>query len=173
MRRSIFLVLAVLTTCAASAEPNATDAQAYIRRLDAVIKDAAPALKSGELKTHAELTQRINALSKEGELFGNTVWDQPYGYCFGAGIQVRSWWQAQMAAARNGGVETPKGMIANAAKEYATQRAACLDAAQKPQAKIVRIESTSETPPHRDCLKVLGIKPNGEIGTVAYTCPTK
>ena len=170
----VAMLLAPWGFCAtALAEPSAADAKAYVGRLDAAIKDASPALQRSDLKSLAEHSRRMNALQKDGEAFGKTVWEEPYGHCFGAGNQARSWWSAQMSAAQNGGVEKPVGWIASAAKEYHSHRAACLEAANNPKPKNVTIESTSDTPPRKGCLAVLGMKPNGEMGTVAYTCPSK
>lgn len=164
---------AVLAPGAAFAEPSATDAKAYIARLDAAIKDSAPALQRGDLKSFAEQSRRMNALQKDGEVFGKTVFDEPYGYCFGAGIHAQGWWRAQLSAAQNGGIEKPAGWIASETKEYQSHRAACLDAVNNPKPKKVTIQSTSDTPPRKGCLAVLGKRPDGEFGTVAYTCPAK
>ena len=174
-RQIISLALCMLAGIGSTAyaAPSAADAKAYVARLDAAIKDATPALQRGDLKSLAEHSRRMNALQKDGEVFGKTVWDEPYGYCFSSGINARSWWSAQLSAAQNGGVERPAGWIASAAKEYHSHRAACLDAANNPKPKKVTIESTSDTPPRKGCLAVLGPRPNGEFGTVAYTCPAK
>lgn len=167
------LVIALLAPLGAFAEPSAADAKAYIFQLDAAIKDATPALQRGDLKSLSEQSRRMNALQKDGDVFGNTVWDEPYGYCFGAGNQAVSWWRAQMSAAHNGGIDSPPGWTANAAKEFRSHRAACLDAANKSKPKKVTIKSTSDIPPRKGCLAVLGLKPNGEMAPVAYTCPSK
>lgn len=173
MRFKIAVLAAAILPLSALAQPSAIDVKAYVTRLDAAIKDAAPALKRGDLKSLAEQSRRMNALQKDGEAFGNTVWDEPYGYCFGAGIQASAWWSAQLSAAKNGGVERPAGAIESAAKEYHSHRAACLDAVNNPKPKTVTINSTSDTPPRKGCLAVLGKQPSGEFGTVAYTCPAK
>ncbi|WP_177340901.1 hypothetical protein [Comamonas thiooxydans] len=177
MQRSLTLasLVAVLTLGSANvlAVPTASDAKGYIAKLDAAIKDATPALQRGDLKSLGEQSRRINALQKDGEAFGKTVLDEPYGYCLGAGIQAATWWNAQLSAAKNGGVERPAGAVASAAKEYHSHRAACLDAVNNPKPKTVTINSTSDTPPRKGCLAVLGKQPNGEFGPVAYTCPAK
>ena len=177
MQRSLALasLAAVLTLGSASvlAVPTASDAKGYIAKLDAAIKDATPALQRGDPKSLGEQSRRMNALQKDGEAFGKTVLDEPYGYCLGAALQAAAWWNAQLSAAKNAGVERPAGAVASAAKEYHSHRAACLEAVNNPKPKTVTVNSTSDIPPRKGCLAVLGIQPNGEMGTVAYTCPSK
>lgn len=173
MMFKIAVIAAVTLPLIALAQPSAVDARAYVGRLDSAIKDATPALQRGDQKSLAEHSRRMNVLQKDGEVFGKTLREEPYGYCFGAGSQALSWWSAQMSAAQNGGVEKTAGWIASAAKEYHSHRAACLEAASNPKPKKVTIESTSDTPPRKGCLAVLGKQPGGEFGTVAYTCPAK
>lgn len=166
---------AVLALSSANAlgQPAAADAKAYISRLDTAIKNATPVLQRGDLKSLAEQSRRMNALQKDGEAFGKTVFDAPFGNCFGAGDHASILWRAQISAAQNGGVESPAGSVSRAAKDYHSNRTACLEAANNPKPKKVTIQSTSDTPPRKGCLAVLGKQPSGEFGTVAYTCPAK
>lgn len=151
---------------------SAVDTKRYISDLDAAIKAAGPALKAADLKTVHEHSKRLKDLRRSGERFGTTVMDKPYGSCFAAGIAAQSWWQAQLDTAKAGKELTP-GRSAGAWKDYQAQRGECLRVAQSGGAPAAteQIASTSETPPRKGCLKVLGVRPNGSVGTVAYTCP--
>lgn len=108
--------------------PVAADAVAYIAVLDSAIQGAA-ALRDADLKALSGQSKHMRTLEEDGEKFGTSVFDKPFGYCFGAGMQANAWWQAQLAASRNGGVERTPDEIAGAAKQYNTYRAACLEAA--------------------------------------------
>lgn len=116
------------TEVASAATITAADATAYIAALDAAIQGAA-ALRNADLKTLSGQSQHMRTLKLDGEKFGTSVFDKPFGYCYGAGIQANSWWQAQLAAAQNGGVERVPDEIAGTAKQYNSYRAACLEAA--------------------------------------------
>ncbi len=168
----LFVVLAI-SAPAFAASPD--DAKSYVSELDAAIKASEPALKKGDLKTIHEHSKRMNKLKEVGEKFGSSVFDRPYGRCFGAGVSAQNWWSAQLSAAQRGGVEANPGWIAGAWKEFQENRSECLTAA-KAGGKSTDTElvvSTSETPPRKGCLKVLGVRPDGQVGTVAYTCPKK
>lgn len=168
----LFAVL-VISAPAFAASPE--DAKGYVSDLDAAIKASEPALKKGDLKTIHEHSKRMNQLKDSGEKFGSSVFDSPYGRCFGAGVSAQSWWSAQLAAAQRGGAEANPGWIAGAWKDYQENRSECLKAAKGggKNADTEQIASTSETPPRKGCLKVLGVRPDGQVGTVAYTCPKK
>lgn len=111
-----------------AATVTAADATAYIAVLDAAIQGAA-ALRNADIKTLSGQSQHMRTLKQDGEKFGSTVFDKPFGNCFGAGVQANAWWQAQLAAAKNGGTERVSDEIAGAAKQYNSYRAACLEAA--------------------------------------------
>lgn len=153
---------------------NANDAKGYVSDLDTAIKAAEPALKKGDLKTLHEHSKRMNQLKQAGERFGSSVMDKPYGSCFAAGVSAQSWWQAQLDAAKAGKESTP-GRIASTWKDFQAQRGECLTVAKSggQSGATEQIASTSETPPRKGCLKVLGVRSDGNVGTVAYTCPKK
>lgn len=163
-------VLALLFAAQAmAASPD--DAKGYVSELDSAIKTAEPALKEGDLKTIHEFSKRMNQLKQVGETFGSSVMDKPYGACFAAGIYAQSWWQAKLDAARTGAESVP-GRIANAWKDFQVVRGECLQAAKGSSkgTETEQIASTSEIPPRKGCLKVLGVRSGGQVGTVAYTC---
>jgi len=172
MRFTGLFALLLIAAQAIAASPE--DAKGYVGELDAAIKAAEPALKKGDLKTVHEHSKRVNQLKQEGERFGSSVMDKPYGACFAAGIYAKSWWQAKLDAARTGAESVP-GRIASAWKDYQAVRGDCLQAAKGSGkgTETEQIASTSETPPRKGCLKVLGVRPDGQVGTVAYTCPKK
>lgn len=173
MRFIGLFALLVISVPAFAASPE--DAKGYVSDLDAAIKSSEPALKKGDLKTIHEHSKRMNQLKDAGEKFGSSVFDSPYGRCFGAGVSAQSWWLAQLSAAQRGGAEANPGWIAGAWKDYQENRSECLKAAKGggKSADTEQIASTSETPPRKGCLKVLGVRPDGQVGTVAYTCPKK
>ncbi|MCG8991466.1 hypothetical protein LH427_04805 [Laribacter hongkongensis] len=153
---------------------SANDAKDFVGDLDAAINAAEPALKRGDVKALGEQSKRMGLLKQAGERFGSSVMDKPYGSCFAAGVSAQGWWQAQLDAAKAGKEPAP-GRVSGAWKDYRVQRGECLKAAMSggQAAATEQIASTSETPPRKGCLKVLGVRPDGNVGTVAYTCPKK
>lgn len=154
---------------------SAEDVAAFVADLDSAINASESALRRGDLKSLHEHSKRMNQLKSDGEQFGSSIFDSPFGRCFGAGISAQSWWSEQLSAAQRGGVESYPGSIAHTWKEYQENRSECLQAAKGGGKKIdtEQIASTSETPPRKGCLKVLGVRSDGQVGTVAYTCPKR
>lgn len=152
--------------------PTPKDAAAFIAELDSAVEASEAALRRGDLKSLHEHSKRMNQLKSDGERFGQSIYD-PFGRCFGAGLNAQSWWSEQLSAAQRGGKESLPGVIATTWKEYQENRSECLKAplAGSESANTEQIVSTSETPPRKGCLKVLGVRPDGQVGTVAYTCP--
>ncbi|MDO5940621.1 hypothetical protein [Burkholderia cepacia] len=150
------------------------EAKSYINDLDVAVRAADSALAKGDLKTVHDQSVRMNQLRQAGEKFGTSVTDRPFGNCFAAGVFAQSWWQSKLTAARRGSEAVP-GSISGAWKDYQAQRSECLNAAKDGQKPLdtEQIASTSETPPRKGCLKVLGVRQDGQVGTVAYTCPKK
>ncbi|WP_158677464.1 hypothetical protein [Chromobacterium vaccinii] len=157
---------------AISASPP--DASRYIQDLDAAMKVAQKTLAAGELKAVSAQSRSFSQLQSRGEAFGKSVFDEPFGRCFAAGVHAQAWWQAQLAAAQRGGSEANPGWIKRELANYQENKSECLKATKgggKPTTE--RIASTSETPPRKGCLKVLGLRADGAVGTIAYTCPVK
>ncbi|MBX9347156.1 hypothetical protein K5M36_08650 [Chromobacterium vaccinii] len=157
---------------AIAASPS--DASRYIQELDATMKVAQKTLVTGELKAISAQSRSFSQLQSRGEVFGKSVFDEPFGHCFAAGVHAQAWWQAQLAAAQSGGTEPNPGWIKRALANYQENKAACLNAVKgggKPATE--QIASTSDTPPRKGCLAVLGVRADGNVGTVAYTCPKK
>lgn len=163
------------TPAPSSVAVTAQDVREFIAELDAAIKASDAALQRGDLKSLHEHSKRMNQLKTTGERFGNSVFDAPFGYCFGAGIMAQSWWQERLTAAQKGGVESSPGVISRTWSQYKENKESCLGSTQakKKTAETEEIASTSEDPPRKGCLKVFGIRPDGQTGTVAYTCPKK
>ncbi len=166
-------VLLVVSAQAFAMSPK--DAKEYMNDLDAAVRASEFALKDGDLKAIHEHSKRMNQLQQAGKRFGNSVFDSPYGRCFGAGVSAQGWWSARLSAAQHSGTEVNPGWIAGAWKEYQENRSECLKATKisGKSADTEQIASTSETPPRKGCLKVLGVRSDGQVGTVAYTCPKK
>ncbi|WP_141113184.1 hypothetical protein [Chromobacterium haemolyticum] len=166
-----FLGLAALFIAGQTFAASPLDASNYIRDLDVATKAAEPILKSGDQKAIHEQSKRMSRLKEDGKKFGTSVFDRPFGRCFAAGVHAQSWWLAKLGTAQ-AGKESVLGSVAGTWKEYQTQRGECLKIAKTggEAPATEQIASTSETPPRLGCLKVLGIRPDGSVGTVAYTC---
>lgn len=156
-------------------QASASDARAFMAELDSAIKDSESALRRGDLKSLHDHSKRMNQLKSDGERFGSSIFDSPFGRCFGAGVGAQSWWMEQLSAAQRGGKETRPGTIASIWKDYLENRSECLESARGggKTAETEQVASTSDTPPRDGCLKVLGVRQDGQVGTVAYTCPKK
>lgn len=138
MKRSIF-GLWVLAFSAPLALAATESPKAYIAKLDVEIKRAEQVLKSGRLRDKNDQSIRFNTLADEGKQFGESVLDEPYGYCVGAGNMARVWWEARLS----------ESDVDSAWKEYQSQRKACLDA--KADAK------------RNPCLTVYDLNDKGEM----------
>ena len=169
-----FLGLVGLFIAGQTFAASSLDASNYIRDLDMATKAAESILKSGDQKAIHEQSKRMNQLKEEGKKFGTSVFDRSWGRCFASGVHAQSWWLARLSMTQTG-KESASGAVAGAWKEYQVQREECLKIAKAGDkaALTERIASTSETPPRKGCLKVLGLRPDGNVGTVAYTCPQK
>lgn len=168
------IAVAALLTATQVMAATAEDAKKFVAELDTAVKAADSAIQSGTLKAFHDQSKRMNALKESGKQFGSSVFDTPFGYCFGSGIQAQSWWFNKMNASREGGEKIP-GSIDFAWKQYQDHRKACLEAATGggKESETVQIKATSEKPPYAGCLKVFGVRDDGKVGTVAYTCPKK
>lgn len=150
------------------------DASRYIQELDAAMKVAQKTLATGELKAINTQSRSFSQLQSRGEIFGKSAFDEPFGRCFAAGVHAQAWWQAQLAAAQRRGTEANPGWIKRELASYQENKTECLRA-EKNRGKLAteQIASTSDTPPRKGCLAVLGVRADGNVGTVAYTCPKK
>lgn len=167
---TIAMTAIVFSMQAYAASPS--EATIYIADLDAVMKSGAPILKSGTLKAISNHSKRINQLVKTGEKFGSTAFDKPFGYCFSAGIDAQAWWRAQITTAH---AEAVPSSVPDSWQHYQSHRTACLEAVAA-AGKVPRTEeitSSSDAPPRQGCLKVYGIRSDGQLGVVSYTCPIK
>ncbi|NLR73560.1 hypothetical protein [Leeia aquatica] len=171
MRRKLLFMSILIVGCAYASSP--AEVEHYVKDLDTAIKASTAVLKKSDLASLRQHSTKMNELKKAGEKYGTTAFDLPYGRCFSSGVMAQEWWSAQLTAAQNGGVERTPGRIDSAWKQYQSNRAECLKAAHsggKAPGTVV-IASASETPPRKGCLKVLGVRPDGTVGTTAYTCP--
>ncbi|WP_146176106.1 hypothetical protein [Chromobacterium haemolyticum] len=169
-----FLGLAALFIAGQTFAASPLDASNYIRDLDVATKAAEPILKSGDQKAIHEQSKRMSRLKEDGKKFGTSVFDRPFGRCFAAGVHAQSWWLAKLYVTQTGKESSP-GVVAGAWKEYLAQRGECLKVSKAGDGALAteQVASTSETPPRKGCLKVLGVRPDGSVGTVSYTCPKK
>lgn len=130
----------------------------YLSELDKAMTDSIAVLKNNSLPKLSAQSQRFNTLANKGkELFGSTVFE-PLGHCFASGIHAQSWWQAQLAAAQNSGVESAPGWIKSALGEYQSNKAECL----KSTDPIVAAEEDAELKEKfggRECLTVFDLDP--------------
>lgn len=76
----------------------------------------------------------MKAFEEEGGKFGAKAFDQPYGYCFAAGVSAGSWWQASLNKKATG-KEDPPGGVAKAAVKYQDHKTACLAAIDEEEEK--------------------------------------
>ena len=172
MKQTLMFMCFALAVSLAKAAPSPKEAKDYIADLDNAARMADAVLKQGDLKTVSNHSKKMRELQKEGEKFGENALAKPYGVCLGAGIFAKSWWDAKLYAAQKGQERTPNE-IKDAWTQYQDRRKGCLETAKNPPPETEYIASTSKTPPRKGCLAVLGVLPNGEVGTEGYTCPKK
>lgn len=104
-------------------------AKQYLGELDQAMIDSITVLKTGDLQGQHDQSKYFGAQVEKGqELFGATIFES-LGRCFAAGNFARSWWQAQLSAARKGGVESVPGSIEDTLNEYQMNRTQCLESA--------------------------------------------
>ena len=143
-----------------------TQASYQMSALNKAMKDGADLLKNGDLAAISAHSQYISSLVKKGESqFGSTVFE-PLGSCFAAGLFSRSWWNAQLAATHNGGIEKRPGSIADALSEYTTNRDECLKTADPQAAAQAKTENDAQLQEKlgggRECLTVFDVDPESK-----------
>jgi hypothetical protein len=147
---------------AASAEALAA-AKQYLEELDQAMIDSIAVLKAGELQGQHDQSKYFGAQVDKGRaLFGATIFE-PLGRCFAAGNFARAWWQAQLSAARNGGVESVLESIKDALSEYQMNSAECIKDADP----LASAETATELNAHlqkkfdggRECLTTFDVDP--------------
>ncbi|MBP5951328.1 hypothetical protein [Pseudomonas sp. P42] len=134
--KKIFILLIMVTAITANAEPfkgaspeSLEQATKQMQALSKAMTDGASILKSGDLTSVSAHSKDISVLVDAGkDQFGSTIFE-PLGSCFAAGVSSRTWWNAQLAAAQNGGVEKIPGSIKGAFDEYQERRDDCLHSA--------------------------------------------
>lgn len=118
-------VKAVSTYTSASKQALLSASQ-HVADLDKAMADSIAVLKSGQLQGSNTQSRLFSSLVDSGKAqFGDSVFE-PLGQCFSAGIYARAWWQSQMIAANNAGVEKIPGSIQDALNSYKAARDACL-----------------------------------------------
>lgn len=106
-----------------------SSATQYLLQLDSAMAEGMPILKAGQLRELNAHSQLFNSLLEGGYAqFGRSVF-QPLGKCTSAAIFANSWWQAHLAAVRQGGTEPILGSIQSHLDEYKLNRADCLHSA--------------------------------------------
>ncbi len=121
--------VAAAATFTSASEQALKSATQYIADLDKAMTDGSDILKHGRLQELGAQSRSFNALADAGQTkFGKSVFE-PLGQCFSAGIFARSWWQSQVSAASNGGIETIHGSIKDALSSYHSARDLCLKSA--------------------------------------------
>ncbi|KRP97466.1 hypothetical protein TX25_06055 [Pseudomonas lactis] len=168
MRRifSLFVLMVAVTAHAEpfkKASPEALDqATKQMGALDKAMLDGASILKSGDLATISGHSKHFSSLVKSGERqFGNTIFE-PLGSCFAAGISSRSWWDGQLAAAHNGGIERVPGSIQDALSQFQERRKDCLQSADplsSAKADEIDPELRKKLGGGRECLTVYAVDP--------------
>jgi hypothetical protein len=102
------------------------DATLYLTQLDQAMAQGVPILKANNLPELVTHSQALKALVEAGHAqFGRSVFE-PLGRCGSAGVFANSWWQTQVSAARQGGIESIPGPIQRSLDEYTINRAECL-----------------------------------------------
>lgn len=114
---------AVHTIASAEALARATH---YLSQLDSAMAEGIHLLKANQLPELAAHSRAFKALLEAGHVqFGRSVF-QPLGTCSSAAVFANSWWQNQVSAARQGGLESIPGAIQSSVDEYTVNRAECL-----------------------------------------------
>lgn len=162
---SLLVLMAAVTAHAEpfkEASPEALEqATTQMRALSKAMTDGASILKSGDLASVSAHSKYISSLVDTGKnQFGSTVFE-PLGSCFAAGISSRTWWNAQLAAAQNGGVEKIPGSIKGAFDDYQEKRDDCLHSADPVASASAAAELDEELKKKfgggRECLTVFTV----------------
>ncbi|MFJ2713438.1 hypothetical protein ACIOZM_21530 [Pseudomonas sp. NPDC087346] len=168
--KKIFSVLVLAMAVTAHAEPfKAASAESFeqatkqMNALSKAMTDGAAILKSGDLAAVSAHSKYISSLVDSGKSeFGNTIFE-PLGSCFAAGNSSRTWWNAQLAATHNGGIEKIPGSIKGALDEYQEKRDDCLHSANPVTSAKADAESDADlkqkTGGGRECLTVFTVDP--------------
>lgn len=155
---STFEPVAAAATFTSASEQALQSATQYVADLDKAMTDSITILKQGQLQELGAQSRAFNALADAGQAkFGKSVFE-PLGQCFSAGIYARSWWQSQVSAASNGGVETIPGSIKDALNSYQAARDQCLKSADPVAVAKADAEQDAELRKKfgggKECLKV-------------------
>ncbi|TWC18610.1 hypothetical protein FBY06_11465 [Pseudomonas sp. SJZ085] len=106
-----------------------SSATQYLLQLDSAMAEGTQVLKAGQLRELNAHSKLFKSLLESGYTqFGRSVF-QPLGKCTSAAIFANSWWQAQVTAIRQGGIEPIPGAIQSHLDEYKFNRADCLQSA--------------------------------------------
>ncbi len=117
------------TTFTSASERALQSATHYVADLDKAMADSAAVLKQGRLQELGAQSRAFNTLADAGQAkFGKSVFE-PLGQCYSAAIYARSWWQSQVSAASNAGIEKIPGSIKDALNSYQVARDECLESA--------------------------------------------
>ncbi|UVK85211.1 hypothetical protein LOY46_11205 [Pseudomonas sichuanensis] len=96
--------------------------------LDKAMLDSPAVVSQGDVQALGAHSRRFSDLAASAEAqFGATIGD-PLGRCGIASGNARSWWQAQLAAQKNGAEPVP-GAIKEFLQQYQENRQTCLEAA--------------------------------------------
>ena len=131
--------------------------------LSKAMSEGMEVLKLGNLNGIGAHSRRMNTLVEDGQKqFGSSIFE-PLGRCFGAGVNARAWWAAQVSAAQNGGIERIPGSIKDALGEYQMNRAECLKSADPIAVEESNAQLDAELMKKfgggRECLTVLDVDP--------------
>lgn len=168
MSTKFFGLLVLILSTTVCAEPftkasseSFAQAKNQMSALSKAMTDGASILERGDLAAVGAHSKYISSLVNNGERkFGSSIFD-PLGRCFAAGIDARSWWNSQLAAAQSGGVERIPGSIKSALSEYQSNRNECLTAADPVASANAEAESDAELKEKlgggRECLTVFDV----------------
>ncbi|NBB09326.1 hypothetical protein [Pseudomonas sp. SLFW] len=126
----------VITSTPAVAMSSVTHTQAspaalasatqYYADIDGAMLSGVAILKSSDIHSLGKHSRRFSELVDHGyDLFGGTI-AHPLGACGSAGNFARTWWHAQISAARKGGIESVPGEIQSDLDIYNAKRDECL-----------------------------------------------
>lgn len=106
-----------------------SSATQHLLQLDSAMAEGMQIFKAGQLRELNAHSQLFKSLLEDGYAqFGRSVF-QPLGKCTSAAIFANSWWQAHLAAVRQGGTEPIPGSIQSHLDEYKLNRTDCLHSA--------------------------------------------
>lgn len=131
MRLLIVTAMAAIgiSSIAEAKAPTPDDVFAYLQALNDELPKAMEARKSGDLQGLSRQSKQFTALAERGKVFGTSMLEKPYGSCYGTGVALQSWWQAQVQAVSAGNKAPVQDVARDAWNTFRDRQASCMKAA--------------------------------------------